>query len=152
MSELFKGFEHSHQNSGVELHIRNIAETKELFVYSDRVRIYQIFVNLLSNAYKFTESGFIEFGYFEAKNNEIQLFVGDSGIGIKEEYHHVIFERFRKLNAEDRKLYRGTGLGLAITQKLVQLLGGEIWVESEPGKGTVFFFTLEGLELKDITI
>ena len=151
MSELFKGFDHSHQNSGVELHVRNIAGTKELFVYSDRVRIYQIFVNLLSNAYKFTESGFIEFGYFEAKNKEIQLFVGDSGIGIKEEYHQVIFERFRKLNAEDRKLYRGTGLGLAITQKLVQLLGGEIWVESEPGKGTVFFFTLEGLELKDIT-
>ena len=151
MSELFKGFDHSHQNSGVELHVRNIAGTKELFVYSDRVRIYQIFVNLLSNAYKFTESGFIEFGYFEAKNKEIQLFVGDSGIGIKEEYHQVIFERFRKLNVEDRKLYRGTGLGLAITQKLVHLLGGEIWVESEPGKGTVFFFTLEGLELKDIT-
>ena len=151
MSELFKGFDHSHQNSGVELHVRNIAGTKELFVYSDRVRIYQIFVNLLSNAYKFTESGFIEFGYFEAKSKEIQLFVGDSGIGIKEEYHQVIFERFRKLNVEDRKLYRGTGLGLAITQKLVHLLGGEIWVESEPGKGTVFFFTLEGLELKDIT-
>jgi signal transduction histidine kinase len=151
LSELFRVFSHSHQHSKVDLRIRKIADSKELIIYSDRVRVNQIFVNLISNAYKFTDSGFIEFGYFEAKNNEIQLFVRDSGIGIKEEYHQVIFERFRKLNTEDRKLYRGTGLGLAITQKLVQLLGGEIWVESESGKGTVFIFTLDGIDLKDIT-
>jgi signal transduction histidine kinase len=109
-----------------------------------------MFVNLLSNAYKFTDSGTIEFGYFEAENNEIQLFVRDSGIGIKEEYHQVIFDRFRKLNTNDSKLYSGTGLGLAITRKLVELLGGRIWINSEPGKGTIFFFTLDGLDLKDL--
>lgn len=150
LSELFQVFSQMHVNSKIELKIRRISETKELFAYSDRVRINQMFVNLLSNAYKFTDSGTIEFGYFEAENNEIQLFVRDSGIGIKEEYHQVIFDRFRKLNTNDSKLYSGTGLGLAITRKLVELLGGRIWINSEPGKGTIFFFTLDGLDLKDL--
>ena len=74
----------------------------------------------------------------------------DSGIGISEEFHEVIFDRFRKLNNEDSRLYRGTGLGLSITKKLVEMLGGNIWINSEPGKGTVFFFTLEGLDFKDV--
>jgi len=150
LSELFQVFSQIHKNSKIELKVRNISETKELFVYSDRVRINQVFVNLLSNAYKFTDSGSIEFGYFEAENNEIQLFVRDSGIGIREEYHQVIFDRFRKLNTSDSKLYSGTGLGLAITKKLVELLGGRIWINSELGKGTIFFFTLDALELKDM--
>jgi signal transduction histidine kinase len=150
LSELFQVFSQIHKNSKIELRVRRISETKELFVYSDRVRVNEIFTNLLSNAFKFTESGFIDFGYFEAENNEIQIFVRDSGIGIKEEHHQVIFERFRKLNHNDTKLYSGTGLGLAITKKLVELLGGKIWVNSEPGKGTIFFFTIDGLDLKDL--
>jgi signal transduction histidine kinase len=150
LSELFQVFSQIHKNSKIELRVRRISETKELFVYSDRVRVNQIFTNLLSNAFKFTESGFIDFGYFEAENNDIQIFVRDSGIGIKEEHHQVIFERFRKLNHNDTKLYSGTGLGLAITKKLVELLGGKIWLNSEPGKGTIFFFTIDGLDLKDL--
>jgi len=150
LAELFQVFSQIHKNSKIELRVQKISELKELFVYSDRVRVNQVFVNLLSNAYKFTENGSIEFGYFEAENNEIQLFVKDTGIGIKEEYYLVIFDRFRKLNTNDSKLYSGTGLGLAITKKLVNLLGGKIWLTSEPGKGTTFFFTLEAMEMKGI--
>ena len=97
---------------------------------------------------KFTDSGIIQFGYFCNEHQEIVLYVRDSGIGIKEEHQQVIFDRFMKLNVDGTKIYRGTGLGLAITKKLVELLGGKIWLESEPGNGTVFFFTLHPMELR----
>lgn len=149
MTELFQIFSHGQKDTKVELRQCKVSDNKELFVYSDRVRIKQIFINLLSNAFKFTDSGFIEMGYREAEDNKIQLYVSDSGIGIKEEHQEVIFDRFRKLNSDGNRIYRGTGLGLAITKKLVELLGGKIWIESEPGKGSVFIFTLKNLELKD---
>jgi signal transduction histidine kinase len=150
MKELFQVFSRSHQNTEVELIIPSDSDKKELLAYSDRVRVNQIFTNLLSNAYKFTSSGLIEIGYLLSENQTVQLYVKDSGIGIHEEFHKVIFDRFRKLNVDENKLYRGTGLGLAITKKLVELLGGQIWISSEPGKGTTFYFTLEGLELRDV--
>jgi len=118
--------------------------------FSDRVRVKQVFVNLLTNALKFTDSGFVEMGYFLAENNEIVLYVQDSGIGISKEFHTAIFHRFRKLNENRGRVYRGTGLGLAITQKLVELLGGKIWIESESGKGSIFNFTLQDCLLKAI--
>jgi signal transduction histidine kinase len=120
-------------------------------VFSDLVRLKQVFVNLLTNALKFTDSGFVEMGYFLSQNNEIVLYVKDTGIGVKKEHHQAIFNRFRKLNENKGRVYRGTGLGLAITQKLVELLGGKIWIESEPGKGSVFYFTINGLALKNIS-
>jgi signal transduction histidine kinase len=78
------------------------------------------------------------------------LFVKDSGIGISKEYFDTVFERFRKLNVDGNKVYRGTGLGLSITKKLVELLGGQIWIDSEPGVGTAFYFTLDGLMFRDV--
>jgi signal transduction histidine kinase len=104
---------------------------------------------LLTNALKFTDTGFIELGYFISEGKELVLYVKDTGIGVKEEHHDEIFQRFRKLNENAVKIYRGTGLGLAITQKLVELLGGRIWIASEPGKGSTFYFTLENCVLKD---
>ena len=150
LNELVHILTQEHKKSEVELRLRKISESKELFAFSDRVRIKQIFINLLSNAYKFTDSGFIEFGYFQTDENEITFFVRDTGIGIKQEFQEVIFDRFRKLNNDGNRVYRGTGLGLSITKKLVELLGGHISVNSEPEKGTSFFFTLDGLELREI--
>jgi two-component system, sensor histidine kinase len=150
MEELFSIFNHGHKNLAVELKIKRISPDKELFVFSDRVRVKQIFINLLSNALKFTESGFIEMGYSLSESNEIVLYVQDSGIGISKEFHTAIFHRFRKLNENSGKVFRGTGLGLAITQKLVELLGGEIWIESQLGEGACFLFTIGNLTLQDI--
>jgi len=149
MTELFHIFSQSHKNSKVELRMSKISDSSELYVYSDRVRIKQIYINLLSNAYKFTDSGIIEMGYFLAENQEITLYVKDSGIGISKEHHQIIFHRFRKLNENSGRVFRGTGLGLAITQKLVELLGGKIWIESEPEKGSTFYFTLQDCVLKE---
>lgn len=86
----------------------------------------------------------------ETESQQIQLYVKDSGIGIDKKYLQVIFDRFRKLNDDKRKVNGGTGLGLAISQKLVELLGGRIWVTLEVGKGSVFYFTFSNLELCDI--
>jgi signal transduction histidine kinase len=149
MTELLSIFNLNNKNPKVEFKLNRITETKELYIHSDRVRVKQIFINLLSNASKFTDSGFIQFGYSENENQELILFVRDSGIGIKEEHQQVIFDRFRKLNVDGAKVYRGTGLGLSITKKLVELLGGNIWIESEPGIGTVFFFNLQHMDLRE---
>ncbi|MDD2306616.1 MAG: ATP-binding protein [Prolixibacteraceae bacterium] len=151
MSELFQIFSQTQNNPNVELRMKKLSDDKELIVNSDRIRIRQIFINLLSNAAKFTNNGFIEFGYREDDIHGIVLFVKDTGIGISKEYHKAVFHRFRKLNENSGKVFRGTGLGLAITQKLVELLGGKIWLESELGKGSTFYFTLDGLTMNDIS-
>jgi signal transduction histidine kinase len=149
MSELLQMFTHNYTNPKVELRMEKVPDSKELIANSDRVRIKQVFINLLSNACKFTDTGFIEFGYREHGVFGILLYVKDTGIGISREDYQTVFHRFRKLNENSGKVFRGTGLGLAITQKLVELLGGKIWIESELGKGSTFYFTLENLELKD---
>lgn len=114
-------------------------------VNTDITRLRQALSHLLNNAVKYTDNGFIEFGYDLIKQNNTQIlrfFVKDSGIGLPKDKQTVIFERFSKLNDDKNKVYRGAGLGLTITKNLIKLLGGEIWVESEVGKGSTFFFTL----------
>lgn len=143
-------FNQNNKNPDVIFDVVKASDNQVLLIHSDRVRVKQIFINLLSNALKFTNSGRIELGYFIGMNQEIIFFVKDTGIGISKEFHQAIFHRFRKLNENSGKVFRGTGLGLAITQKLVGLLGGKIWLESEPGRGTTFFFTLRNCELREV--
>lgn len=124
--------------------------SNELIILSDPVRLKQIFNNLLSNAIKFTnDRGQIEFGYTlqykdspQNKIDTIQFYVKDTGIGIPENRINYIFERFNKIEESPTKLYKGAGIGLTITKNLVELLGGKIWVESEFGIGSTFYFTL----------
>ncbi len=114
-------------------------------INTDKTKVIQILTNLLTNAFKFTHHGFIDFGYrlISDKGKEVlEFFVNDSGIGIKPEYHTIIFERFRQAEAQIQENYGGTGLGLSISKAFVELLGGKIRVESEPDKGSCFFFTL----------
>jgi len=152
LEELIQIFIQEQNKPDLELKTKRISPDKELFVFSDRVRVKQILINLMSNALKFTDSGFIELGYFQSENGEICLYVKDTGIGINKEHHQAIFHRFRKLNDNSSKVYRGTGLGLAITQKLVELLGGKIWIDSEPGNGATFYFTLQDCLLKEVNV
>ncbi len=113
-----------------------------LLVYTDEMRLKQILINLISNAVKFTEKGFIK---VLCKRDDKYLFfdVIDSGIGISEEKRDVIFERFQQGSATTEKVYGGTGLGLAIAKACVNLLGGEINVDSEEGKGSHFHFSIK---------
>ena len=111
-------------------------------VVMDPSRLKQVLSNLLGNALKFTESGKIAFGYKRLGFNEIQFYVRDTGIGINQEEQDVVFDRFYKIEGGIKKLYGGTGLGLAISKQLVNLMGGEMWLESKPGVGSEFYFTL----------
>ena len=116
--ELFQIFKHENKNPEVDFHIEKISDSMELFANSDRVRVKQILINLLTNAFKFTESGTVKMGYIKI-DGKVVLFIRDTGIGISEEHHRAIFQRFRKLNEKQyKRIYRGTGLGLAITESL----------------------------------
>ena len=114
-------------------------------VYTDIDRFKQIFRNLMNNAIKFTESGLIEFGFKlrqRKQDPEIEFYVRDTGIGISKDNLDVIFQSFRQANDSDTRLYGGTGLGLTITKRMVEILGGRIWVKSVKNQGSTFYFTL----------
>ncbi len=110
-------------------------------IMTDPFRLRQVISNLLFNAMKFTSQGSITYG-FRLEGNDILFYVRDTGIGIAEENHAIIFNRFRQAQNAGKKHYGGTGLGLAISQHIIELLGGKIWVESQLGHGSVFYFTI----------
>jgi signal transduction histidine kinase len=123
------------------IRIESIIE-QDLLVHADRVRFKQILYNLLSNAVKFTpESGRV---WIEASrtHDSARICVGDTGIGIPGEEQAAVFEEFYQAGGTTKAPGEGTGLGLSITKRLVELHGGRIWVESEPGRGSRFTFTL----------
>lgn len=111
-------------------------------INTDEQRLKQILNNLISNATKFTHSGEIVVEINQFNEKELLFFVKDTGIGIDSESQKIIFDRFTKIEKDTTKLYRGSGLGLHISKKLLELLGGKIWVESDPAKGSIFYFTL----------
>lgn len=113
----------------------------KLEIKSDEVRIRKVLEHLLSNAVKYTDSGEISFGC-EVDGYFIRFYVKDTGIGIPEDKKEIIFKRFHKIDDSKLRLFRGVGLGLTISQAVVNLLGGEIWVESKPTKGSGFYFTI----------
>jgi PAS domain S-box-containing protein len=111
-------------------------------VVIDQLKMKQILTNLITNAFKFTNAGKVEVGCKAGNNNSFIFYVSDTGIGIPKEKHSVIFGRFAQVNQSISGLYGGTGLGLSIVKGLLDLLGGKIWLDSEPGKGSIFYFTI----------
>ena len=116
-------------------------EFRDVVIRTDSHRLIQILNNLVGNALKFTQKGYVEFGY-EIKDGEVEFFVKDTGIGIDEKSQKTVFRRFYKMQNKKSNFYPGNGLGLTITKNLVEALHGRIWVESKPGKGSVFRFTI----------
>ena len=130
---------------------------ENITVVSDYNRLKQVFTNLLENSFKYTKEGVIEFGIEKIKYNLLFFYVKDSGIGIPTDKSKVIFERFRQVETSIDKKTGGAGLGLAICNNLIKLLGGKIWVDSKPGTGAVFYFTIpyllpEGKNLKKFQV
>ena len=110
-------------------------------ITTDRTKLVQIISNLLNNAFKFTVQGTVHFGY-SCRPGIFEFFVRDTGIGVPEEYHTKIFERFFQVESNSARQYGGAGLGLSICKAYAEILGGKIWIESKPGKGSSFYFTI----------
>ena len=147
-NELLKTFNEHKQNinkQDVRILIHKKVENKNFIIHTDPIRLQQVLSNLIDNALKYTEKGFVEFGYIledTSKNGNIKFFVKDTGIGLSKDQQAIIFRRFTKVENNKQKIYRGAGLGLAISKNLVNLLGGDIWVNSETNKGSTFYFTI----------
>jgi two-component system CheB/CheR fusion protein len=142
IGDIQKEYSYRAVEKGIELRLDpSTSNLKDIYFESDELRLKQILINFVGNAIKFTEKGYIEIG-FRIEENRIEFYVKDTGIGIPEEYHEKIFERFRQVDSSYTRKYGGNGLGLAISKSLAELLGGEIWMESEVGKGSTFFFTI----------
>ncbi|MDP4277751.1 MAG: histidine kinase N-terminal 7TM domain-containing protein [Bacteroidota bacterium] len=111
------------------------------YIRTDKDKLYSIITNLIKNALKYTNEGFVR---FECVMDETHLIfsVSDSGIGIPKEKHKAVFERFIQVDSSRKRVYEGSGLGLAITKAYVEMLGGKIWLESEEGKGSTFSFNI----------
>ncbi|MEI6574577.1 MAG: PAS domain S-box protein [Bacteroidota bacterium] len=123
------------------LSFKNGLQDKNASVVTDTDKVYLILTNLVKNAIKYTDTGFIEFGY-RKKELALEFFIKDTGIGIKKERQEAIFERFVQADIEDLQARQGAGLGLSIAKAYVEMLGGKIWVNSEVGVGSTFYFTL----------
>ncbi len=126
----------------LKLYLKEGVSDENIRILTDEHRLRQILVNLVGNAVKFTERGFVEFGYTQEDDQFLQFYVKDTGIGLPKGKENEIFERFSKFNSDKERLYGGTGIGLSIAKHLVTIMGGEIWVESEPMVGTTFYFTV----------
>ena len=141
------------EKKGIKFSYNTPLHDKEATLTTDREKIYAIFTNLVKNAVKFTNTGSIEFGYFHglvcrdkaclvSTTPTIVFYVKDTGIGIPKDRQKAIFERFIQADIDDKRAFQGAGLGLSITKAYIELLGGKIWLESEPDKGSTFYFTI----------
>jgi PAS domain S-box-containing protein len=111
-------------------------------IKTDHSKLDSILINLIKNAIKFTNKGIIEVGCLQKGDFFLEFYVRDTGVGVPADRQTAIFNRFEQADMADTKSFQGSGLGLAITKAYVELLGGEIWVESEPGYGSTFYFTI----------
>lgn len=141
LESMFAMFKPEADKKGIHLTIHAGMEVDESHIRTDLDKLDTIFTQLLKNAIKYTKKGSIEISYM-LKGGFIEYSIKDTGIGIEKEKQESIFGRFTQADNSLSKLYEGAGLGLSITKAYVEMLGGKIWVESEPGIGSTFNFIL----------
>jgi signal transduction histidine kinase/DNA-binding response OmpR family regulator len=146
LEEIVQTFALEASKKGIELTCEVCPDTPAV-VRADPVRLRQVVTNLAGNALKFTEHGEVSLRVSKLGESDdgfvLQFTVSDTGIGIPQEKRNLIFEAFSQADASMTRKYGGTGLGLTISSRLVTLMGGKIWVESEAGRGTSFHFTVQ---------
>ena len=129
------------EGKGMQFSYKNSLVSGESNIKTDSEKLYAILTNLVKNAIKYSEKGSIELGYIK-RDETLEFYVKDTGIGIPKDRQLAIFERFIQADIGNRRAYQGAGLGLSIAKAYVEMLGGKIWVESEEGIGSTFYFTL----------
>lgn len=140
LSEVFENTR-SQVNSKISYCYSFALSSPESIITTDYEKLKKILYNLIDNAIKFTDNGKIEFGY-KLKNDNIEFFINDTGIGIEPANQKLVFDRFRKSDFNNNKMNDGVGLGLTICKEFLKVLGGNIWLESTPGTGSTFYFTI----------
>ncbi|MBE9466746.1 MAG: PAS domain S-box protein [Bacteroidetes bacterium] len=139
---------------GIKFSFKNHFAFSDSIIKTDREKLFAILTNLVKNAIKFTKNGSIEFGYTKSEKF-LKFYVKDTGIGINGERQKAIFDRFVQADISDKQALQGAGLGLAISKAYAEMLGGKMWVESEEGNGSIFYFTIPydvGLKKTDLLI
>ena len=129
-------------DKGIEVKYSYDPALADMYI-GDSVRLGQVLTNLMGNAVKFTEAGYVELQVAPAVEGKLRFSVKDTGIGIPKDKQKQIFEAFSQAADDTTRKFGGTGLGLSISRRLVELMGGELQIESEPGEGSVFFFEIE---------
>ncbi|MCF8389766.1 MAG: response regulator [Bacteroidales bacterium] len=148
--QLFSLFDLESKNKGLELKYKKSLSDNDAVIETDEIRFYGILSNLIKNAIKYTNEGYVEFGYTHCHSidsptkecEELLFFVKDTGIGIPLSRQKAIFDRFVQADIEDKEARQGVGLGLSIAKAYVEMLGGKIWVKSKPGEGSQFYFSI----------
>ncbi|MDD5148990.1 MAG: ATP-binding protein [Flavobacterium sp.] len=134
-------------SNGLQLSYTISLPTKESIIKTDREKVYAVLINLVKNAIKYSHKGTIDFGYklkqsIDKAVPELEFYVKDTGIGIPKDKQKAVFDRFIQVGITDKRVLQGAGLGLSISKAYVEMLGGKIWLESEEGKGSTFYFTI----------
>ena len=153
---LYSFYKYQADKKGLQFNFSIPSPGKDMIIKTDPEKFNSIFSNLINNALKFTKQGAVEFGISNSsttgsdyESDELQFYVKDTGIGIPTEKQEFIFERFRQGQETFNKEYQGAGLGLSIAKSYVKMLGGKIWVESEPNVGSRFVFTIPQTDISN---
>ncbi len=141
LGRLYDFFMHEAEAKGLALNLQTARQGDDCQIETDPAKLEQIISNLVKNAIKFTGEGRIDFGY-TVQEEAIEFFVRDTGPGIPREDHEKVFDRFWRGQVGGQAAEDGKGLGLPIVQSLVNLLGGRVWFESKPGRGSAFFVSI----------
>jgi PAS domain S-box-containing protein len=148
---IYTFFKSEAEAKGIQLSLKNGLPAAESIIRTDREKVYAILTNLVKNAIKYCDRGSIEFGYNlkagstvaeRNRSSELEFYVMDTGIGIPKDRLQAVFDRFVQADIADVRAFQGAGLGLSISKAYAEMLGGKIWVESEEGKGSTFYFTI----------
>jgi len=142
LTSFFKEYQKRIGKEHIKFNLKADCDPSGNVIITDKVKLHQIFTNLISNAFKFTETGSIEGGCKYDNNNNLIFYVSDTGIGIPSNKQNLIFERFTQLNSGTERFKGGTGLGLSIVKGLIDLIGGKLSLNSEVSKGSTFTFTI----------
>lgn len=141
VKSIFIFFKTETNQKGIQFTITSNLSDKEAFILTDKIKVSSILTNLIKNAIKFTDAGSIELNYYR-KGKFLEFSVIDTGVGIPKDRLQAVFDRFIQADIADTRAFQGAGLGLSIAKAYVEMLDGKIWLESDEGKGSKFYFTL----------
>ncbi len=138
---IFEFFHPEIEKKGMQFSLNKSLPSSRATIKTDKEKFLAILTNLVKNAIKYSDKGVIELGYF-LKGNFLEFYVKDSGVGIDSDRQEAIFERFVQADISDKNAFQGAGLGLPISKAFVEMLGGQLWVDSGRGEGSTFYFTI----------